>query len=120
MNPTTDTTIRPSDYVFSSHLLHILDYAVRNQFGVLDNVSRVAHYTWNQNFAIGELDVLPHLPLVLVTHVGSLNGIRSGLDLQHDVYHVSQRDVCCVGSMPATPTHVVANTILGNRLERDI
>ena len=47
----------------------------------------------DQNLAIREPHVLPHLPLVFVTHVGSLDGEGLGTNLQYHVYGVLQRDI---------------------------
>src|SRR6185437_12500591 len=50
-------------------------------------------YAWDQDLALGQFDVLPHLPFVLVTRVRRLDEIGRRPDLQHEVYEMLQLEV---------------------------
>src|ERR1700757_1106837 len=45
------------------------DDALRDEFGVLDDIGGVADDARQDQFTIGQLDLLPHLPLVFVADI---------------------------------------------------
>ena len=53
--------------------------ALGDQLGMLDDVGGVADDAGDQHRALRQLDVLPHLPLVLVARVGPLEHEGAGL-----------------------------------------
>ena len=58
--------------------------AVGDQLGMLDHVGGVTDHARDEHLALRQLDVLPDAPLVLVAHVGRLEGVRAGVDLEHE------------------------------------
>jgi len=70
---------------------------------MLDHVDGVTHDARQDELAVRELHVPPHLPLVLVAHVAGLERVGAALDGQHDVDDVAHRDVGRVRAVPAAP-----------------
>ena len=85
---------------------------------MLDDVRRVADDARGERLAGRQVDVLPDAPLVLVARVGVLVEVGAGVDLEHELQDVAQRDVVGVRSVPAAPADVVADLVLRNPLER--
>ena len=52
--------------------------AVGDQLGMLDDVGGVAHDAGQDQLVVGQLDVVPHLPLVLVADIGGLERVGAG------------------------------------------
>ena len=90
--------------------------ALGDELRVLDQVGGVADHAGHQHLAVRQLDVLPHLPFVLVAHVGRLERIALRLDLQHQVDDVLERQVVGVRPVPAAPAQVIAHAVLRNAL----
>src|SRR5215469_9959558 len=86
--------------------------ALGDQFRVLDQVRGVRDDAGNQDLAVRQLDVLPQVVLVLVPRVGRFNQVGTGLDLEHDVHDVRERDVVGVRAVPAAPAQVVSDAVL--------
>jgi hypothetical protein len=64
-----------------------------DEFGVLDDVGGVADDPWQDQLVVGQFDILPDFPLVLVAHIAGLERIGTGVDGQHDIDDVAHRDV---------------------------
>ena len=67
---------------------------------------------------VGQLDVLPDLPLVLVADIAGLERIGAGIDGQHDIDDVAHRDVGRVRPVPAAPAQMEADAVLRQAAER--
>jgi hypothetical protein len=78
---------------------------------MLDNVGGVADDAGNEQLAVRQFDVLPDAPFVLVADVAGFDRVRSGVDAEHQVDDVLQRDVGGVRAVPAAPADVEANTV---------
>ena len=87
--------------------------ALRHQLRMLDDVGGVAHDARQDDLVLGQHDVVPHLPLVLVADIGGLERVGAALDGQHHVDDVAHRDVGRVGPVPASPAEVKADAVLG-------
>jgi hypothetical protein len=117
MEAATQPAVGPRNHVLPSHQVSVSHQAVRQQFRVLNEVGGVGYDTRDQNLALRELHVLPHLPLVLVAHVSSLDGEGLGMDLQYHVYGILQRDIYGMGALPTAPAHMVPHPVLRNASE---
>src|SRR2546426_5773625 len=69
---------RCDDALLSHETGEALD-ALGHQLRMLDHVGGVTHDARQDELAVRELDVLPHLPLVLVTHVAGFERIGAAL-----------------------------------------
>jgi hypothetical protein len=56
--------------------------ALRHQLGMLDQVGRMGDDAGDEHRSLRRLDVLPHLPFMLMPHVRRFEQIGTGLDLQ--------------------------------------
>src|SRR5271165_1715415 len=113
MNPATEAAIRTGNDVLAPRDAGEIEDAVGDDLGMLDNVGGVADDTWDQDFAFGQLDIPPDLPLVLVTDIAGLDRERPGPHLQQNVDDRFQRQVGGVRSVPASPADMIADPILG-------
>src|SRR5262249_51507444 len=62
--------------------------ALRHQFRMLDTVRGMRDHAWNQDFAFGQLHVLPNCVFVLVTRVCCLDEITLRSHPQHQVHQL--------------------------------
>src|SRR5215217_9532411 len=106
MNTTAETTIRRSDDVLAANYLGEPHDAVGNQLRMLQHVRCVANHAGNNNFTVGQLGGLPHLPLMLVAHVACLYRIALSFYFEQQVDHILEFDVAFVWAVPTAPTHV--------------
>ena len=114
MEPQPEPTVGGGDHVLAPDELGESLDPVRDQLRMLDQRCRVGHHARGEHLAVGQLGVLPQLRLVLVAHVGGLDQVHLGLDLEHDVDDVGQWEVGRVRAMPAAPTEVVPDLFLGD------
>src|ERR1700694_1380326 len=70
-----------------------------------------------QHFAVGQLDILPNLPFVLMPWIRGLDKISAGPYFENEIDDLLQRNVGGVGSGPASPADVITDTIFGNAFE---
>jgi hypothetical protein len=68
---------------------------------VFDDIGRMGDHTGNDDLALRQLMILPHTPLVLVTHVGGFEGVSTGIDLQYLVDDGFEGNVGRMRTMPA-------------------
>ena len=87
-------------------------------FGMLDHRGRVRDHARDQDLVVGQLDVLPDPPLVRVARRRRFDGVGLGLDPQHEVDDVLQREIALVRALPASPAEVVAHPVLGDTGQR--
>ena len=86
--------------------------ALGDQLRMLDDVGGMADDARQDQLVVGQLDVLPHLPLVLVADIAGLERVGLSVDRQHDVDDVAHRDVGRVRPVPAAPAEVKADAVL--------
>src|SRR6478735_3664902 len=77
-------------------------------------------YARDQHLAGRKLDLLPHIPLVLMTHIGRFDGIGAGPHLQDQIDDVLELSVGDMGHVPAAEAGVISDAILGYALQRMI
>ena len=80
---------------------------------MLDHVGGVADHAGQDQLVVGQFDVVPHTPLVLVADVAGFKRIGLAVDRQHDVDDVAHRDVGGVRAVPAAPAQMEADAVLG-------
>src|SRR5262249_7366328 len=119
-HPATESTIGPGDNVLLAHDLRETYDALGYQLRMLDEVAGVAHDPRDERRAVGQLYVLPDLPLVLVAGVGRLHRVGRDGHPEHDVGDVLERDVVLMGPMVAAPADVQADALDGNLTKRMI
>src|SRR6266446_2366052 len=56
-----------------------------NQFRVLDDVGRMGDHARDEDLAVWQLDIFPHLPLVLMAWIGGFHTVGISAHPQHDV-----------------------------------
>ena len=88
--------------------------------GMLEDVRGVADEPGQQDAVLRQLDVAPHLPLVLVARVGLLERVAAHADPEDEVDDVAQLDVVGVRPVPAPPAHVVARALRRDALQRAV
>src|SRR5215467_3180660 len=74
---------------------------------VLDKIRAVRDHAGYQSLALGQFELRPNPPLVLVPGVSGLKGISTGIDPQHDVDNVREFEVV----HPRTHIDAVAGVI---------
>ena len=60
---------------------------------MFNEIPGMADNTRDQNLAVGQLHVLPNIPLVVVAGVGSLDGVGLRANLQYQVDDIPEGDV---------------------------
>ena len=94
--------------------------ALRDQLGMLDDIGGVADHTRNDEFAGRQLDVFPHRPFVLVTHVAGLETVCLRAHFKHQIDDLLERQVVRMRAVPGAPAEMVAHAILRNAGKRVI
>lgn len=74
----------------------------------------------NENLSVGQLDVLPHLPFMLMPRVRGLQRIGLRPNFEDEINQRLEGHVRRVRCVPAAPTHMIAHPILRNSGERVI
>src|SRR5262249_6643230 len=77
-----EAAVNASDDILASHDLRVAQDPLGHQLRVLDAVRRVRDNTRNDDLALGKLEVLPDVILMLVTRVRRLERERACLDLE--------------------------------------
>ena len=65
----TKPAVRPGDHPLAAYQSGIFNKTLCYQLRMLDEIRCVAYVTGNEHLDLGQLDVLPHAPLVFVTGV---------------------------------------------------
>src|SRR5438309_383109 len=76
-----EPAIRSGEHILASKKPCIAQDALGHQFGVLDDIGRVADDTWDKRLARRKLHVLPHLPLVRMARIGTFDDIGTHIHL---------------------------------------
>src|SRR3990167_6207139 len=91
--------VRTRHDIFATHQLGVLYQALCDRLRVFNEVAIVAGYPRNEHLPLGQLDILPHTPLMLMAGVRSLNGIALRAHLQDEIHDVSERDIVFMGTV---------------------
>jgi len=114
VDPAAEAAIRAGNNVLAAGNRGVSQNAVGNELRVFDKVGSMADDTRHQHLAGRQIRLLPHSPLMLVSHVASLEGVGLRLHLEDQIDDVLERQVVGVRPMPAAPAQVVAHLLLGN------
>src|SRR4249919_1809383 len=90
---TTEAAIGACDDVLAADYVGEPHDSVRHQLRMLQHVSSVADHARDDDLTIWQRCLLPHLPLVFVSRVASLDGIALRLYLKQQIDHVLELDV---------------------------
>jgi len=85
VDPAAEAAIRTGNNVLAAGNRSVAQDSVSNELRVLDKVGSMADDAWHQHLACRQLCLLPYAPLMLVPHVGSLEGIGLRLHLEDQV-----------------------------------
>ena len=86
----------------------------RDQLGMLDDVGRMADDARHDDLAVGQLDVLPQRPFVLVADIAGLEAVGLRVHLEDEIDDVLHRNVMRMRAVPAAPAEMVAHRVLGD------
>ena len=78
---------------------------------MLDHIGGMADDARQHQPVVGQLDLLPHLPFMLVPDIAGLERIGIRVDRQHDPDDVPHRDVGHVRAVPASPAQVKPDAV---------
>ena len=76
------SAVDAGDDVLSPDHARVLEDALRHQFRVLDPIREVADDAGDQDLAVRQLDLLPHLPFVIVAGTGRLERVSTDVDFE--------------------------------------
>ena len=93
VNASAETAVGGGDNPLLADKVDKAKDALADGLGVLDHIGGVADDPRQDQLAVGKLNVLPDLPLVLVADIAGLERIGTGVDGQHDIDDVAHRDV---------------------------
>lgn len=100
-------------HIFLAHNVGVIHDAVSHQLRVFDVIGGVGDNARYQHLIVGQLNVPPELPFVLVAWVGGFYGVSSGIHPENQVHHILQGNVGGMRAVPTAPTDVVPNPVLG-------
>src|SRR5216684_5213010 len=84
---------------------------------MFDHIGSVADDTGGEHLAIGQLDMFPNLPFVLVPWIRGLDEISAGTYLENEIDDLLQGNIGGVGAGPASPANVITNAVLWDAFE---
>src|ERR1700722_3514736 len=96
MDTAAKSAIGRSDDTLATHAFRETDNALGDQFRMFHDVGGVTDHARQNDLAFRKLDVLPHVPLVLMAHIAGFERIGLALNSQHDIDDVAHRNI---GSM---------------------
>src|SRR5438094_4777456 len=73
---------------------------------MLDDIGSVSHDPRHEHFAVGQLDLFPHAPFMLMARVGSFDGNRMSAHFQDQIDDISERNVVLMRTVIAAPAGV--------------
>src|SRR5260370_11538355 len=85
IRPLREAAVRARDHVLSPDQPRQTNDAFGDELRMLDDVGGVADHAGDQNRVLGQLELLPQPPFVLVPRIGELDGIAAGAHLQHQI-----------------------------------
>src|SRR5262249_53342303 len=110
-------TVGPRYDVLPPHQVGVAHQTISHQLRVLDEVGGMGYDAWNEDLAIRQPHVLPHFPLMLMAHIGGFYRVRLGFHPQDDFQGVFQGDVHGMGTLPASPAHMVPDSVFWDTRE---
>ena len=111
MNPAAETAVGRGDHPLAADQIGEPLDPLGHQLRVFDHIGGVADDSWQDQFAVRQLDVLPHLPFVLVADIAGLEGIGLHVDGQHHIDDVAHRDVGRMRAVPAAPAQMETDAL---------
>ena len=114
MHPPVERALREAaigarDHVLAPQEFRVTHNALGHQFGMLDDIRRVADDAGDQNLPVRQFHILPDFPFVLVARIGAFDQERADIRLHQNVHDVLQRHVGGVRPGPASPAHMIAD-----------
>src|ERR1700680_4862494 len=100
-----EAAIRAGDDVLAADQPRELEDAFGNKLRMLDHVGAVADNAGRQHLAVGQLNVLPDTPFVLVARISRLNEIGARPDLENKIDYLLEGNVGRVRSRPTDPAN---------------
>src|SRR5205807_10536238 len=67
--PLREAAIGSRDHSFAADEPREANHALGDEFGMLHDIGRMTDHAWDKKRTIGKLDVLPHLPFVLMARI---------------------------------------------------
>ena len=118
MNAPAEPAVGRSDDPLPADEVGEAQDALGDQLRMLDHVGGVADDARQHQLVVGQLHLLPDLPLVLVADIAGLERVGVGVDRQHDLDDVPHRDVGRVRAVPASPAQVEPDAVLRQAPDR--
>jgi hypothetical protein len=112
------TAISARDHVLAAHHAGESEYPLGHQLRMFDHVRSVADNPRRQHLALGQRDVLPNLPFVLVTGIRGFDEVSAGLNFENEIDDLLQWNVAGVRSRPTSPADVITDAIFRDAFER--
>src|SRR5262245_65511899 len=106
-----EATVSTGNHVLSPDQPGIGRNAQGDEFRMLDEVRRMGDHTWDEDLAVRQLDVFPHLPLMLMARIGSFHTVGVSTYPQHDVHNVLQRYIGNMVPMRAPPAQMIPDAV---------
>src|SRR6185312_14657381 len=103
MHTAPESAVSSANDILSSHDLCVLDESVGDELGCLEKVRRVTDDAWDQDLAVGQSHIAPHIPVGFMANVCGFDAIRANLQLLQDINEVAQRRIRTVRPVPAAP-----------------
>src|SRR5262245_13083122 len=111
MNAATQAAVGAGDDVFPADEFSELNNPIGDQFGVFDQIGGVADDTRNQDLAGRKFHVAPDFVFMFVADIAGFDQVRLGVDTEHDIDDIAQREIGGVRTMPAAPADVITHAI---------
>src|SRR5215471_147672 len=118
MDAAAEAAIGAGDDVFAAGDCGVTQDPVGDELRVLDEVRGMADDTRHQHLARRQFRGLPDAPLMLVPHIGGLEGIGLRFNPEDQIDDVLERQVVSVRPVPAAPAQMVAHSLFGDAGQR--
>lgn len=106
--------------MFSRPTMFAIYSPLGHEFGVLNDIGRMADDSGEQNFSFRKFHILPDHPLMLMTRVGHFERIGASVCFYQEINNGLQRYIAHMGPAPASPANVVANLLRWNAFQREV
>src|SRR5215470_4797456 len=113
-----EAAVGPGDHVLAPQQTREPYDPLGDELRMLHHIGGVADDAWDEQPALGHLDVLPHYPFMLMARIRALDHVGADLHAQDQVYDVLERDVADVRARPAAPAHMISNALRRQSLDR--
>src|ERR1700722_17897510 len=115
-----EPAIGAGDHAFAPDYAGVAQYPIAHQLGMLDQNRRMGDDAGDQNLVLGQIDMAPYLPFVLVTRISSFERISAGADLENDVDDILELHVIGARAHIDRIAGVETNLLLRDTAERPI